>query len=368
MERRGGLGVYVTSHGYGHLNRTAAVLNRLPFELPVTIRCSPDLFDHWRERLLRPAEFEPYVADCGAVNPPGDSLATDGPATIERAMQVHARALDWIDQEIHLIRDRGFAAVLADVPAIPLAAAARAGVPAFALGNFAWSEIYAEHAAPLGEEARRFVGDLERLYGEATATFRAEPALPMKAFRRRIDVGMVVTPGRDRRAELVARLELRDTDRLVYFYIGRYGQDDLGWDRLAGLEGVHLVSFHGAGAASPANLHVIPADEWTGADLAASCDAIVAKAGYGTACEAMVAGTPLIYPPREGFAEHAVLDDVLTKWGGGVRATARQFADLDLAPLLKRALRLRPGSPPLYTGGASRVAEHLAAACRGEAR
>src|SRR5262245_30625972 len=49
-DNRGGLAVYVTSHGFGHLNRTVAVLNRLPADLPMTIRCKPDLFAHWGER------------------------------------------------------------------------------------------------------------------------------------------------------------------------------------------------------------------------------------------------------------------------------------------------------------------------------
>ena len=47
----------MTSHGFGHLNRTAAVLNRVPADVPITIKSNPNLFVHWRERLRRPAEF-----------------------------------------------------------------------------------------------------------------------------------------------------------------------------------------------------------------------------------------------------------------------------------------------------------------------
>ena len=46
-----------------------------------------------------------------------------------------------------------------------------------------------------------------------------------------IDVGMIVTPGRDRRAELRKALGIAPTDKVVYFYIGRYGQENLGWAR-----------------------------------------------------------------------------------------------------------------------------------------
>ena len=98
--RTGGLAVYVTSHGFGHLNRTAAVLNRVPADVPITIKSNPNLFVHWRERLRRPAELQSFVSDVGAVNPPGDSAATDGPATIALAARVHAEALARLDDEV----------------------------------------------------------------------------------------------------------------------------------------------------------------------------------------------------------------------------------------------------------------------------
>ncbi len=69
MDRSGGLAVYVTSHGFGHLNRSVAVINRMPPQIPVTIRSHPNLFDHWRERLRRPATLEPHISDVGRVEP-----------------------------------------------------------------------------------------------------------------------------------------------------------------------------------------------------------------------------------------------------------------------------------------------------------
>ena len=74
---------------------------------------------------------------------------------------------------------------------------------------------------------------------------------------------------------------------------------------------------------------------------------IVAKAGYGTACEAMAARTPMIYPPRTGFAEHRALDRALRSWGGGLPATARDFAAMKIERLLDRAFSLNPGPPPV---------------------
>jgi hypothetical protein len=365
MSQRGGLAVYVTSHGFGHLTRTAAVVNRMPPDIPVTIRSHPNTFDHWRERLRRPATLEAQVSDVGALSPPGDSNTTDAEATLSLAARVHAEALARVDDEADKLRDEGTAAVLCDAPPVPLVAARRAGIPGFLLANFTWADIYAPHAKRIGGDAPRLVADLRRAYRQATALFRTEPALRMADLAPVYEVGMIVTPGHDRGDELRRRLGLKSSDRLVYFYIGRYGQDDLGWNRLEqlGARGIHFVGFQPAPARPPANLHVLAAGEWTGADLAASTDAMVAKAGYGTSCEAMVAGTPMLYPPRTGFAEFRALDRALRTWGGGIPLSARSFAEMRLRRPLERAFALKPGPPPFPADGAARVAERLAQTC-----
>jgi len=363
MANRGGLAVYVTSHGFGHLNRTVAVLNRLPADLPLVVRCRADLIPHWHERMMRPARFEPHTSDVGALNPPGDSAATDGPGTLALASKVHSEAMGRIESDIATLRDEGTAAVLCDAPAVPLVAAKRAGIPGFLLANFTWADIYAPHARNAGPEAMRFVAELRDAYNHATLTFRTEPALSMRHSAPKLDVGMIVTPGRDRRAELRSSLGLSDGDKLVYFYVGRYGQASLGWERLAAMKGIHFIAFHPASIGPLPNLHVVSPEAWTGADLAASCDVMVTKAGYGTACEAMASGTPMIYPPRVGFAEHRALDRALRAWGGGVPASARAFGELRLGTLLKAAFSLRPGPPPFPSDGAEQVARRLVSAC-----
>jgi hypothetical protein len=364
MGECGRLTVYVTSHGFGHLNRSVAVINRMPGEVPISIRSHPNLFDHWRERLQRPATLEPYISDVGALNPAGDSATTDGAATLALAERVHAEARERLDEEADRLRASGTSAVLCDAPPLPLVAASRAGVPGFLLANFTWAQIYEPYARRVGGDALRFVGELRQAYRQASVVFRASPALRMSRLGTVIDVGMVVTPGRDRRAELRADLGLAPTDKLVYFYVGRYGQANLGWQRLERHKGVHFVGFHSAPEANLDNLHVVDAKAWTGADLAASADAMVAKAGYGTVCEAMVAGTPLIYPPRTGFAEHRALDRALREWGGGIPASTRAFTELRLERLLEQAFALRPGPPPFPVDGSSRIADHLARTCR----
>jgi hypothetical protein len=342
------------------------VVNRVPAEVPVTIRSHANLFDNWHERLTRPAELTAYVSDVGAVSPPGDSAATDGPATLELAARVHAEAMSRVDDEAAWLRERNVAAVLCDAPSVPLVAARRAEIPGWLMSNFTWADVYAPYARGLGSDARRLVAELRRAYRHAAGVFRIEPALRMSWLHRVKTVGMVVGQSRNRRSGLLTQVGLTQSDRLVYLYVGRYGQNDLDWSglRRLGARGVHFVSYYSAPNGPIDNLHVVPAADWTGGDLIASCDALVAKAGYGTVSEAMARGTPMIYPPRRGFAEFRALDRALRAWGGGVPVASRDFSALRLERALDRAFQIEPGPPPFPTDGAMCIAQDLTRLCR----
>lgn len=365
-KRAGALAVYVTSHGYGHMNRAVAVVNEVPEDVPVVIRSSADLFPNWRERLTRPADLSEHVSDAGAVNPPGGSGTTDAAATLERAIRVHREAATRVDDDAKWLREAGVAAVLSDGPPLPLEAAARAGVPGWLLANFTWHDIYAPYARRAGDDARQLVADYRAAYRRSAGVFRAEPALAMAWLPNQRDVGLVANPGRDRSKALRSLLGLGKKERIVYFYVGRYGQDDLDWGRLAGFadHGVHFVGYHAAPVGDLPNLHLVSAAEWSGGDLIASADAVVAKAGYGTMSESMAHGRPILYPPRTGFAEHRALDRAARAWGGGVPVSTRDFAAMRLGPALDRAFALGRVKPPYPTDGAARVAKNLAALCR----
>jgi hypothetical protein len=188
----------------------------------------------------------------------------------------------------------------------------------------------------------------------------------MSWLSHKLDAGMVVHQARVRRGELLRLLGLASSHKLVYLYVGRYGQSDLAWPHLeqfAGL-GIHFISHHPGPKDGPANLHVVPSPDWPGGDLIASCDAVLAKAGYGTACEAMANRTPMIYPPRRGFAEFRSLDRALRAWPGGVPVSAGDFGSFNLERALERALSTDPGRPPFRADGAARIGRYLTAVCR----
>ena len=341
--RTGGLAVYVTSHGFGHLNRTAAVLNR----------GSRGRSDH--DQVEPESVSRTGVSGCGG-RPSSSRLSRTRARSIRRAIArppTDRRRLRW-RREFMPRRSCGSttrssawcgksnAAVLCDAPALPLLAARRARIPGFLMSNFTWADIY----APVRPECRRrgarirppAAGGLPEC---ATATFRVEPALRMSWLPPVWNAGMVVNQVKDRGVELTAIARPQEVGRSWFTCMSGDMARAISTGRGWAVHGGRRRAFRDVSSPArrrPSNLHAVSSPDWPGGDLIASCDVVFAKAGYGTACEAMASGTPLIYPPRHGFAEHRSLDRCLRDWGGGVPISSREFRSLRLNRALERAL------------------------------
>jgi hypothetical protein len=363
------IAAYVTNHGYGHVNRMVAVINEIDPEHQVTIRCDTELWPAFRERLIREVHFGHFPSDLGVLSPPGQNSRTDWPGTFDRLQRRYGEILAAADQEIKWLRTSGTTVVYADSSLIPLRLADQAGIPAFLGANFTWVEIYADLlAAP---EAASFSSAQRHQYEAIIADMQAAstratllkfwPFTEMSGIgAQSLDVGMVVNPGNDIRAALVQELGLLPSDRLVYFYVGRYGVEDLHWDNLKVLpKDVVLIGFHPPGVPMPGRFFIVSPDRFSGADLLRSVDLAIVKAGYGAVVEAMSVGTPVIYPPRPGFAEFPALDHALKNWEGGYPVSEDCFNHLDFKEIMVKAIAKRPAPPNISPDGARRVAHIL---------
>ncbi len=152
------LAAYVTGHGFGHLTRLCEVLTEvraLAPRLPITLTgLVPEALA--RRALGEPLVLRPVACDAGLRQL--DALRIDEPGSAEAACAFDAGWEARVAEEVAFLRRSGARGVLADVPALPFAAAARAGLPALGLGNFSWDWIYrhlaARQPALLGPAAR----------------------------------------------------------------------------------------------------------------------------------------------------------------------------------------------------------------------
>ena len=157
-----------------------------------------------------------------------------------------------------------------------------------------------------------------------------------------IDAGWL-SIGPHRRAELLRRIGLNKVASL--FTSTSAAMDRAASTGRAGAvrrHGIHFLSHHPAPARRPANLHVVPSLDWPGGDLIASSDAVLAKAGYGTVCEAMAAGTPMIYPPATRVRGISLTRPRLASWSGGVPISSRDFRKFKLERALNAPCNRSP--------------------------
>ena len=345
---------YVSSHGYGHGVRSCDILNalnRLHPDVSVTVVTDlPAVF--LRNRLASASNpFRPGSFDVGMVQL--DSIRVDVDATWGRVRDLLARWAGLIAAEERFLRGGRFSAVVADIPAIPLEAARRAGVPAVAVGNFSWDWIYGEFA----EQDRRWdaaVRAFEEGYACADVLLRLPFADRMRAFRRIEDLPLVASPGRDRRAELARRCGADPAKRWVLLSFTSLGLDDAALDRIEERSEYEFFTVRPL-EWRRRNIHPVDRAEFPFSDVLASVDVVVSKPGFGLMSECVVNRKPLVYSDRTDFREYHVLLDGIARYLQNVHLPSEQLYRGDLSDAL-RAIETAPPPPERLAGGGAEVA------------
>jgi len=308
---------YVSGHGFGHATRDLEIIHAIGRRQPrarVVVRTSAPrrIFDAGGAGgiVRQEADVDTGVAQI-------DSLRLDEDDTARRAAIFYADFSDRVDTEAALLRSLGATVVVGDIPPLAHAAAAQAGVPSVAIGNFTWDWIY--DAYPSFARLAPGVTDLIReAYSRATLALR----LPLHG-------GFDAMPGVVRDVPLVARHAARsreetrrvlglDRDAIValasfgayglglpYTTIGRSRRFSLlVTDRdepvRSGMPSVESPTVHRA------DLTALAGRGFHYPDLVAAVDLVVSKPGYGIVSECIANGTALLYTSRGRFREQDV--------------------------------------------------------------
>jgi len=337
---------YISGHGFGHASRDIEVLNALLDRrpgLPVAVRTATPrwLFDL---TLTRPVTFEPAETDTGIVQI--DSLHLDVAASVRRAAAFYRDFEARSEAEAGHLQRLGARLVVADIPPLAFRAAARARIPAVALGNFTWDWIYEAYPEMLAD-APGLVPALRKAYETAALALR----LPMHGGFQSVpairDIPFVARNSRREPIAVRSALGLPGDCRLALLSFGGHG--------LRGVD-VHLVDTGGeyllltTGEIGPAReANRLPSEDWltgpadtSGAtqgvapatrdgdvvyideralydgglryeDLVAACDVVVTKPGYGIIAECIANHTAMLYTSRGRFVEYGVLVDWLPR-------------------------------------------------------
>lgn len=299
---------FVSPHGFGHAARSAAIVEALGAAAPglaVDFWTSvPEWF--FAESISRPVGFRPLACDVGLVQ--RSPIAED----LEASLAALERFWAWaegggIDAVAAEVRDSGAVAVVADIAPFGLAVARAAGLPSVLIENFTWDWIYEPLVAldsgfgPWTERLASLFADCDR-HLQLTPCCRELPgavAVPPVARRAQGDRGAV----RD-------RLAVPPGDALVLVSFGGVAHR---LEALAPLAERRGITFVLPGASdderAEGNLRLLPhRSPVHHPDLVAAADLVVGKLGYSTVAEAVAAGSRMLYVPRPGFRESAVLE------------------------------------------------------------
>ncbi|CUW40205.1 conserved protein of unknown function(containing Glyco_trans_1_3 domain,17-142;containingUDP-Glycosyltransferase/glycogen phosphorylase domain,9-358) [Magnetospirillum sp. XM-1] len=323
----------LSPHGYGHAAMTApviAALRRRRPDLRLTIQTAvPRTF--LEERYGPDFDYVAEIPDFGLKMLSATRVDLDASAAAYR--DVLADFDRMVEAEAERLRHARPDAVLANVPFVTLAAAARAGIPAVALSSLNWADIYRRY---LGDrpEADSVWSMMRESYNSAQAFLRVTPAMDMPSLDNVVDIGTVARRGRNRREEL-AKMAGQGRVGLVAFGGIDHDLDMAKWPRLEGWVWISAQDCPpGRDDIRPLAVAGLPFS-----DLAASVDVIVTKPGYGTFSEAGLSGTPVLYVARPDWPESPAMDDWLM---AHTKALAVSLEDLlsDLETQLQRLFSL----------------------------
>lgn len=345
--------VAVSHHGLGHLAQLAPVLNALHDLQP------PRSLTLWsglagvalQTRLRLPFIHREEPADIGLAM--RDAVNVDIDASHSAYQAFHREWDKRVAREATWMEAQGFDGVLSDVAYLPLAAAARAGIPAVAMCSLNWRDIAAAYLSGHVDMAPA-LEQMHLAYQGARAFLRITPAMPMDWLGNRTDVPPVAARGMPRQQELAGRLGVQPRHWVL---VGFGGITYQGIGRLPELPGVIWIVPDGWGEGR-ADLITIGATGMPFIDLLASCDALLTKVGYGSFVEAAAHGIPVIYVDRPDWPETPYLAAWLAHHGLCTAITEDILFSPAIGDQLENLLSM-PARPPIPAEGACVAARRL---------
>lgn len=349
---------YITAHGFGHGVRSTDILRALAAARPdVKLHVVTDLPDGLLRGRLAGCDYTLRAGrfDVGMVQI--DSVRVDLEATRRRVRRLLDSAAELVAGEQQWLEAKGMERVVCDVPALPLVAAARAGISGIAVGNFTWDWIY----EPFGWAAE--VAAFRLAYAEATLALRLPFAPVFEPFRRVKDVGLVASPGEARRAAISERTgaDAGKTWALLSF-------STLEWDAsaraaLGACDHIEWFTIEPFGddwtGSRPVNMRTIRRADFVVPDLFASVDVVVTKPGFGVLSDCVVNDKPMVWVDREGFRETPVLVRALKEVLRQVEIPAEDLYAGRLAAAVCAALDAPRPVGRVKRGGAAEAARFI---------
>ena len=300
--------VDISSHGFGHLAQVAPILNqltRLRPSLRLTVRSGLPT-ENLRIRLNGDFTHIPLRSDFGFVMQ--DAVRIDLASTAAAYRAQHDNWPQRVSEEAEFLSRLHPDLVLTDVAYLPLAGAAKAGIPALSMCSLNWADLF-DHFFGCEPWAASIHHQILAAYRSAECFLRLTPAMPMDDLPRTRSMAPVAALGLNRRDELRLRLNCPPDEKIVLVAFGGFNKN-LSVDQWPHTPNVHWL-IPQSWPVSRCDMTAIEPLGFPVTDLIRSVDAVLTKPGYGTFTEAACNGTAVVYLRREDWPEQECLIDWL---------------------------------------------------------
>ncbi|MDZ8120454.1 hypothetical protein [Pontiella agarivorans] len=348
---------YITAHGYGHGARSCDILNALKSAAPeVPILVKTDLpVEFMKSRLLPGIELRPGAFDVGLIQ--NDSIQVDLEASIQALTELYSREEELIQQERRFLRDENISTVVADIPAIPLAAAQQEQLPNIGCSNFGWNWIYSEFAE-IDKRWQVFVDKFAQVYSRTDLLLRQPFSEPMDAFPKKIDLPLLAKPGTPQRNRIARAAGADPAKPWVLLSFTSLNLDLPALKKISHLRRCEIFTVEPLDW-SPAGIHCLTRDLVRFADIVASVDVVVTKPGFGIVSECIANNKPIIYSDRKNFLEYPVLVEAIERYCRHAFIPNAELYSGDLERALIDAESAPEPPEKMPGGGAESAADHI---------
>ncbi len=300
--------VCLSSHGFGHAARQAAMLTHLhrlqpSWRLVISSMVDPVFLSLVLNEL--PVIQRSVRWDVGMLQ--ADALGSDQEATLLALDRLEADLPRKLDEEVAWIRGQDDqVAVVGDVPPAAAALAARLDAPLIWMGNFGWDDIY----EPLGGAFLFWARQATEAYRSGSLLLRCPFSMAMNWQLSEVTLSLVSDEPRPLPADFRLLLD-RDPRSKVMVGFGGLGfslDPDLfqRWPEHLFLIAPPKNPRQPPAQAWPGNVIVLP-DRVRPLDVLPNCERHLGKPGFSSFCEGMAQNVGLHVVERTGFAEADVL-------------------------------------------------------------
>ena len=317
---------FISSHGFGHAARAAAVMQAIGEQDPSVqfeiFTAVPSWF--FQDSLSTPFSYHHLLTDFGlAQKTPFESDLGDTLRHLNEFYPISPALLDTVSNTIRRLECR---IIVCDIAPMGLLVAQNVGIPSVLVENFTWDWIYQQYAT-VNKDINKYIDYLKPIFQSADYHIQTEPICSRQS------PDLVASPvsrkPRTARDPIRQRLGLRADANVVLITTGGIPQR---YDFYKKLDGQREFTFVLPGAGPEVkisqNLIILPhQSDFYHPDLANASDAVIGKVGYSTLAEVYHAGVPFGYVARASYNESRPMVNFIRQQMSGIAVEESEFFD-----------------------------------------